>query len=147
MIRKLVLAFLVCLFMTGQALAAPISKTIIAETQLDDDPTSVTGTWNISDFKKAAVFVDYDETEVGNSISLAVTMSYSYDNTTWVTGYFHDLAGGATLQTTETLSSDGWYYLWLDPDWELLYIRLTLTATNSDADDLATVIAYLVGYK
>lgn len=133
--------------MANSVWASPINKTLISETQLDDDPTSVTGTYNVQDYEKVAFFVEYDETEVGNSISIAITLDYSYDNTNFVTGYFYDLAGGTTLQTSETLSSDGWYYLWLSPDWQITYVRVTITATNSDADDLATVTAYLIGLK
>ena len=122
-------------------------RTIINAAQLDDDPTSTTGTWNVGDFDKVAFFVDYDETEVGNSISMAVTMHFSYDGTNWVTGYFYDFAGGTTLQTSETLSSDGWYYCWLNPDWDMRYVRVTVTATNSDADDIVSVSCYLIGSK
>ncbi len=136
-----------CLLFAMPAFAGVDNRTIITETALDDDPTSVTGTWNISDYSKVAVFVDYDEAETGGGLSVAVTMEYSYDNSNWVTGYFHDFAGGATLQTTEALSADGWYYLWLDTDWQIPYMRLTLTATGSDVDDIATVASYLVGYK
>ena len=145
--KKALLVLLASLLFCGVAFAGPKNITIIAETQLDDDPTSVTGTWNISDFKKVGFFVDYDETEVGNSVSIATTAEFSYDNTTWVTGYYYDFAGGTTLQTTDSLSGDGWYYFWLDPDWQLLYVRITITATNTDADDLATVTCYLVGLK
>lgn len=145
--RKLFLALLLSVLLCGNVLASSVSKTIIAETNLDDDPTSVTGTYNISDFKKAAVFVDYDETEVGGGLSVAVTVDYSYDNTNWVGGYFYDFAGGSTLQTTESLAADGWYYLWLDTSWQIVYMRVTLTATGSDVDDIATVSAYLIGIK
>ena len=145
--KKLFLTLLAVMLFCDMAMASPLSKTIITETQLDDSPTSITGTYNISDYNKAAFFVKYDETQVGNAISVAVTMDFSYDGTNWVTGYWYDFAGGATLQTSETLSSDGWYYLWLDPDWQIPYVRVTITATNSDADDLATVTAYLVGTK
>jgi hypothetical protein len=135
--------FLIC----GIAWASPVNKTLISETQLDNDPTSVTGTYNVQDYSKVAFFVKYDETEVGNSISIAVTMHFSYDNSNWVTGYFYDMAGGSTLQTSETLSSDGWYYCYLDNKWQIPYVRMTITATNSDADDLATVTAYMIGTK
>lgn len=136
-----------CLIFAMPVFAGVDNRTIIAETQLDDDPVAITGTWNIADYKKVAVWIDYSEVEVGGGLSVAVTVDYSYDNTTFVSGYFYDFAGGSTLQTTETISADGWYYLWLDTDWQIPYIRVTLTATGSDVDDIATVIAYLVGQK
>lgn len=145
--KKVWLVVLVVLLMGSVAFASEANRTMITETQLDDSPTSITGTWNVQDYKKVGFFVDYDETEVGNSISIAITMDFSYDNSNWVTGYFYDLGGGTTLQTSETLSSDSWYYCWLDTDWSFPYVRVTITATNTDADDLAVVIAYLVGIK
>lgn len=147
MFRNFLILLLAFLLMTSSAFAGYDTRTIISETALDDDPTSVTGIWNVLDYKKVAFFVDYDETEVGGGLSVAVTLSFSYNESDWVTGYFYDLAGGSTLQTTETLSADGWYYLWLDTDWEMLYVRVTLTATGSDVDDIATVACHLVGYK
>ena len=70
-----------------------------------------------------------------------------YDGTNWISASFHDYAGGATLQTSETISADGWYYCWLDPDTAIVNVRMKITATNTDVDDLATVTAYLVGNK
>ncbi len=145
--KKLILITLTVLLTVGLAFAAPDNKTIISSTQLDDSPTSVTGTWNIQDYKKIAFFVDYDETEVGNAISVAVTLDVSYNGTDWIDASFYDYAGGATLQTSETISADGWYYCWFNPDMNTPYVRMVITATNTDADDLAVVIAYLVGIK
>ena len=147
--KKLFLVALMLIFMAGVAWASPVNLTFVAETQLDDDPTSVTATYrNIQDYKKVGFVVKYDETEAGNSISVAVSLDVSYDGTNWIDAYFYDWAGGTTLQTSETLSSDGWYWCWFDPDWSLPpYVRMVIAATNSDADDLATVTAYLIGLK
>lgn len=132
----------------GLAFASPINQTVITTTQLDDDPTSVTSSaFNIQDFKKVGFWVSYDETQVGNAISLAVTITVSYDGTNYVAGSFMDVAGGATPQTSETISSDGWYFFWLDDGWPFKYIKVVLTATNTDADDLASVAAYMAGVK
>lgn len=147
--KKILTALLIAglLALSPIAYAGVDNRNIIAETQLDDDPTSVTGTWRIADYERVAFFVKYDETEVGNSISIAIGLTYSYDGTNFVTGYFYDFAGGSTLQTSETLTGDGWYYCWIDPDWQIEQVKMTITATNSDSDDLATVTAYLVGLK
>jgi hypothetical protein len=146
MFKKLVL-LLAFLLIAGVSWASVDNKTIIDAVQLDDDPTSITGTYGIQNYNKVGFFVKYDETQVGSEVSAAVTMHFSYDNSNWVTGYFYDLGGGTTLQTSETLSSDGWYYCWLDPNWQIPYVRVTITATNTDTDDLATVTTYLVGSK
>lgn len=149
MFKKLFLVFLGIAIATSVACASPVNKTLIAETQLDDDPTSVTSsTFNIQDYKKVGFVVKYDETEVGNSVSITITLDVSYDGSNWIDAYFYDWAGGTTLQTSEAPASDGWYWCWFDPDWSLPpYVRMVIAATNSDADDLATVTAYLVGLK
>ena len=144
--------FLVCLILGFFVFAIPafagVKKvTIIAETALDDDPTSITGTWNISDFKRAGVFISYEESETEGSLSVNVTVDYSYDNVTFVAGYFYDFASATTPVNSESLSSDIWYYLWVDTAWTMPNMRVTLTAIGSDADDIATVSAYLVGLK
>lgn len=146
--KRLIILLLAFMLIAGVAVASPVNKTIIAETQLDDDPTSVTSdTINIQDYQKVAFFVKYDETQVGNTISAAVTLDVSYDDTNWVDASFYDYAGGATLQTSETISVDGWYLCWFNPDLNVPYVRMVITATNTDADDLAIVTAYMSGIK
>lgn len=88
---------------------------------------------------RVAFWVNYDETEVGNSISAAVTLQMSFDNSTWFSASFYDYAGGATLQTSETISADGNYYFWVNRDLCAPYYRVVITATNTDADDLLVV--------
>lgn len=146
--KKIFLTLLLILSFIGLAYASPINKTIIDTTQLDDDPTLIASSvYNIQDYTKVGFWVSYDETQVGNSISLAVTLTVSYDGTNFVSGSFMDVAGGTTPQTSETISSDGWYFFWLDSGWPYKYIKVTLTATNTDADDIASVAAYMVGIK
>ena len=114
----------------------------IASTTLDADPTAAnSGAITTLNADKVAFFVTVDETEVGNSISVAVTLQVSFDNSTWLSASFYDYAGGATLQTSETISADGSYYLWLNKDIVAPYVKLILTATNTDADDTAVVSA------
>lgn len=152
MFKKVAVLLLALMLIGGVAFASPVNKTIISETQLDDDPTSVTSsTVNIQDYKKVGFWVEYDETQVGASVSAAVTLDVSYDGTNWLDVYFYDIAGTTTAQTSETISSDGWYYCAL-PDAYLSagtipYVRMVITATNTDADDLAVVTAYLTGIK
>lgn len=147
MFKKL-LVLLACLFIASQVFAGTDNKTIIDATLIDDDPTSATSdTIYLQDYKKVAFFVDYDETEVENSISGAVTMQVSYDGTNWLSASFYDYGGGATLQTSETISSDGWYYCWFNPDLEVPFTRLIVTGTNTDTNDTISLSAYLVGEK
>jgi len=145
MFKKICMIFMLCVCLgIMPAWSSQVRETIISTTQLDDSPTSVTGTTNAGSADKIAFFVTYDETEVGNSISLAITMQISYDGTTWLSASFYDYAGGSTLQTSETLTSDGSYYCWFNPDLAIPQVKLILTATNTDADDIASVVAYCV---
>lgn len=123
---------------------AALTGTLINAVQLDDSPTSTTGVMETSDAEKMAFFLTYDETEVGNSISAAVTVDVSYDNSTWIDANFYDVAGGATAQTSETISADGNYYFWLSPDITAPYVRVAVAGTNTDADDIAVISCYYI---
>lgn len=124
------------------------NSTIIATTLLDDNPTSATSSSLASNqFDAISFWVSYDETEVGNSVSVAVTLDASYDGTNWMDAQFYDYAGGATPQTSETISADGWYMFWADKNICTPYYRVVITATNTDADDTASVACYASGRK
>lgn len=143
--KKIIGLFLALLLITSPAFAARSSvSTIISSTLLDNSPTSVSGTFKTLSSDKLAFFVTYDETEVGNSISLNVTVDISWDGTTWLDASFYDYAGGTTLQTSETISGDGNYYFWFNRDLPAPYVRVVLAATNTDADDTALVSAKIV---
>jgi len=145
--RFLILALLALFVMVGTAEAARILKVteIMDETfnavTTDADSTAT----YIQGYDKVAFLVDYAETEVGLSISAAITIDISFDGTTYLDANFYDYAGGATLQTTETISSDGSFYFWFDKDICVPYVRVNVVATNTDADDLLDVEVYIVG--
>ena len=143
--KKLFLFILAVLLCFNQSLFASRASvnTIISSTTLDADPTSASGTYTVKSADKIAFWVAYDETEVGG-ISVAVTVDVSYDGTTWLDASFYDYAGGATLQTSETLSSDSNYYFWFNSDLVIPYVRVVITATGSDADDTAIVSAKII---
>lgn len=145
--KKIFLSLIGLMFFAGTVFGAQVNRTLIAETQLDDDPTSVTGTWNIQDYKKVCFLVKYDETQMGLPVNATITMHFSYDNTNWATGGFYDIAGSTTIQTSENISSDSWYYCWLDSAWSIPYVRMTITASDTDSDDIVAVTAYLIGEK
>lgn len=142
--KKLLFLLIGALLFSSPAFAARVvTNYIITATTLDADPTAVSGTARLTSAEKTAFLVRYDETEVGG-ISVAITVQISDDNTTWIASSFHDFAGGATLQTSETLTADGNYYLWLSPDITAPYVKLIVTATGSDADDTAVVSARII---
>lgn len=113
---------------------------------LDDDPTTYTSaSVDIRQYQRVGFMWEYDETEVGNSVSAAMSIDVSPDNTNWFDVSFYDYAGGATAQTSETLSADGSYICWLNKDVPFGYVKVTVAGTNTDADDTAsnTVIMYM----
>lgn len=133
------------LMFCGSAEAGNKRATIIDAITLDDDPTSVTSdVVNVFQADSIGFFLDYDETEVGNSISVAVTIQISYDGTTWLSGSFYDLSGGAaSFQTSETISADGSYFFWLEKASNVSRVRVVVTATNTDADDIAVIDCFV----
>ena len=118
-------------------------STVIDAVTLDADPTSVNSDSVYAGGLEALSFdVIYDETEVGG-IQVAITLQASYDNSVWIAASFYDYAGGATLQTSETLTADSTgYILWVNKDLCVPYYRVVVTATGSDADDTAVITAY-----
>jgi len=133
------------LFLASTAFAGNFKGEIIATTVLNSDPTIVSGTMHVEDATDLTFFVTYDETEVGNVVSAAVTLLVSYDGTNFLAANFYDYAGGSTLQTTETLSTDGRYYFVLDPNVPAPYVKVTITGTNTDADDTVAVTCNVFG--
>jgi hypothetical protein len=131
------------LVLCGIAYAGNVATTEIMDTTFNAVTTTANSTAGfLQGADKVSFFVVYDETEVGNSISAAVTCQISYDNSHWLSASFYDYAGGATLQTSETISADGYYYFWFNKDLCVPYVRVIVTATNTDADDLLTVKVY-----
>lgn len=142
--KKLLMAMLICLFAVSVH-AANVKQVEVMDTDFDNVTTAdYSDEMPVSGYQATAFFVVYDETEVGNAISAAITLEVSYDGTNWLTGMsFYDIAGGATAQTSETISADGWYVFWLNPTVSAPYVRVKATLTNTDADDLATVKMYM----
>ena len=145
--RKFLVFLMFSVLLAMPLYASQTRETLISTTTLDADPTTTNGATYIGDCNKVAFFVTYDETEVGASVSAAVTMQISYDGDTWLSASFYDYAGGSTLQTSETISGDGSYYCWFNPDLTVPRVKLIITATNTDADDIAAVTAYIVKLK
>lgn len=127
------------------ALASPVSFTAIDEELTLASATSPS-IW-IADYARPTVYVVYDETEVGNTVSATFTMEVSVDGTNWVSGYFYDFAGGSTLQTSETFTSDINYIAWFPTDVNYPFIRVKMVAVNTDWDDTIELQAYITGIK
>ena len=139
--RKPCAFLLAFLLLCAPAFAATSEVTTLQAATTYNNVTVATGTDPVSAGMLSAVsfLVTYDETQVGNNISAAVALEMSYDKVTWVAASFYDYAGGATLQTSETISADGNYVFWVNPDLCAPYYHVTVTATNTDVDDLLVV--------
>ena len=124
---------------------ANTSSTPINAVLLDDSPTSVTSAAITTlEYQRVGLYWTYDETEVGG-VSGALTVQISPDNVTYFSAPFFDTAGGATPQTSETLTVDGSYICWLDKNIPFGYMKVIVTGTGTDADDtiLTTVKVYM----
>ena len=133
----LIALFLIC----GVASAANVvSKEMMNYSFDNTTPFGATSdTIAIQGFDKVAFFVTYNETETGGGVSAAVTVDVSTDDSTWLDASFYDYAGGSTLQTSETISADGSYYMWFNKDLTVPYARVVINATGTDVDDLLSV--------
>jgi len=105
-------------------------------------------TTHIQDNDKTAFFINYDETDAGSNVSSAISLKFSYDGTNWITGYFYDYAGGTTLQTSEAVTADAWYQVWMDTDWNVPFAKIEVLCTGcSGATNKINVDAYAVQNK
>lgn len=119
---------------------------LISAEQLDNSPTSYTSSaLTARGAKKIGFYVAYDETEVGASVSGSFTVETSFDGSNWITASFYDFAGGTTFQTSESFTADGRYYAWLSADSAFQFVRVKMTGTNTDADDIiVTTVNYVI---
>jgi hypothetical protein len=153
MFKKLSLTLLAVFIIAGNVFASQVNKTIKSETELNPSlgMTATSDTIYLQDYKDKSIFVNYDETDTGNLISGAVTYEVSYTCTTpdgvWLSGNFYDSAGTTTLQTSETISSDGWYYLTPNPELLAPYGRVKIACTGCVTTNDTLVTVYLVGNK
>jgi len=149
MFKRLGLVLLGIFLATSVALAGTDNKVIIdaAELKPATGLTATSDTVYLQDYRGRAFFVNYDETDTGSVISGVVTYEVSYDNSNWLSARFFDYAGDTTSQTSETLSTDSWYYLWPDPNLTVPFGRIKVACTNCKATDDTTVSVYIVGNK
>jgi len=141
MFKKILVLLAVLMMLSAPCFARDAFKgTVIAETRLDADPTSVTSSGvDVSQYDKVAFWVTYDETESGGGVSMDITLEISYDNVTWLSAKFYDYTGAATLQTTENLAADASYYFYWNRDLNIPWARVKCVGNATDADDLIDV--------
>ena len=148
MLNKLLVIILAAMLLSGviRSYAGVDNKEIISLTTLDNVTTSASsGIIGIQDYSKASFIVDYAETEAINS---TLTITGSYDNTSWFDLSFYDLAGGTTLQTSQTLTGNGTYFCWLPvSNWAIPLVNLTISSTETNATIVSNITAYITGSK
>ena len=114
MMKKWIVALSLVLFLAWPAHANQVLRTVIAETTLTFSDSNPTVTLYIGDTSKLVVFIDY--VPDGNE-QIDITFDVSYDNSNWVDANFYDYTSSAvpTLQDSESLTTETWYYAyWLD---------------------------------
>jgi len=128
-----------------------VNSTAIESILLDNAPTSVaSGFIYVLDYRAVGFYLTYDETETGGGVEIVTTVQYSYDGTASLAGSFYDVAGGTTLQTTDTITADANYLFWLPIEelgWNVPYVQVTLTGGSVDIDDTALVSLTMFGVK
>lgn len=143
--RKVVIALALLALLAGHVYAGTMETTIISQ-QLDDNPIQkFSDNIYVGDCSRVGFFVVYDETEVGNSISALIDVTYNPTSTvgTPASGYFYDFAGGSTLQTAETITADGEYFFWM-PDTPIQYVQVRVKGINTDTDDILNITVYMI---
>lgn len=145
----LLIAFMLLAVAAAPADARRVKKQTLIDTTLDDDPTTYTcSAVDVGGFSKITFYVDYDETEVGNSVSGKFSYDVSYDGTNWATGYYLDGASLASLQNSETFSVDDDVWAgYVHVDMVIPYIRCTFDGVNTDTDDTIDVTVSLIGIE
>ena len=142
--KKLLLTLFLSLVLVSNAGAVMVERTEVMDTDFDADTTSDTSEEvAVLGYEKVGFLIYYDETAVGNNPAVSIVVQISQDGTNWMTGYFRDFAGSDTLQASETITTDEtYYYCWID--YPVMYVRLSVTASNTDEDDLIDLTAYLM---
>lgn len=145
--RKLLMVVMLVALLAVPAYAEMDRRTALAATALTKGESDQTVTIYTGDADKLAIFVDYTPTATVAE-NIAVTLDVSYDGTNWVDANFYDYAGGTTLQTSETLSADGWYYMAWDPNVAAPYVRVAVIGDTDWTDDSgATITIYTAKNK
>jgi hypothetical protein len=148
--KRVLLVTALLLLVAGIAYAGPVKKEIVAFTNLTNASNSVgSGSINIQGWEKPTFWVVLDETDTGTKINTTITIDGSVDGTNWITGIgFADMAAPtAYTQTSEVITADSNYVVWLSPDPSLSIIRLNINSTPDVVTNFCNVTAYLLANR
>ena len=138
--RKWILTVLAVMLLVSPCWAGHATREIIAETALTKSVSEATVTLYTADTQNMTFFVDYTPL---NNESLTVTFDVSYDGTNWMDAKFKDYTGGDTLQTSESLTADAWYYTYWLNELSVPYVRIHMIGATWAAGSSATVTVYI----
>ncbi len=127
--KKWVLA-LAFMLLSMPVFAGQIQETVIDTTTLGKTNATTNGQTATSEAKRVSFFVTYDSSDTTTGVTVTVSAKVSYDGTHWADACWYDTAGGVTPQTSETLSSDGTYVMWMPPA-PVRLIKITTTMDNA----------------
>jgi hypothetical protein len=151
MFKKLFLTVLGILLAVNFAFASGVNKKILSETQLTNATnTTYTGPIYIQDYNKVGFLVTYKEFGTVATANVTVNLTGSYngnESTDSFSAYFYDTAGGTTLQSTEVITANSTYNLYVDQNWGIPYINMTFWAQGVNTTTTANVTAYIIGQK
>lgn len=147
----LIIAVCFALFCSGVALAENVAMSrgytwLVNTTTFNNVTTSfnTTGYQTLAN-QKTAFFVKYNETVPGTNVTLSVKPQVSQDNVNYVDMVFYDVGGTTTMQTTESITTNGTYYFWLPDTVNPPYTRVHFDALNTSASEVINISTYVVG--
>ena len=141
---RLIVTLSVILFLALPAHAGQMLNTILAATTLTKGTSDQTVTLATNGMRKLVIFVDYTP-DAAVAENLTFTLDVSYDGTNWVDANFYDFSGGATLQTSETLATDAWYYAYWENRLSVPFVRIRVVGDSSwDDSSGAEITLYTV---
>ncbi len=134
--KKMFVVLAILALLTSPAYAVQTQRTLIDKETINRDNYEVEASANISDAERVAFFVTYNSSSLTEGVTVNVTVSISIDGVNWTDVCWSDAAGGATLQTSETLSSSGIYAGWFDKSLTSPYVNIKVSMTEHAATNL-----------
>ena len=112
----------------------------IIDQLLDASPTSITSdSIHIGAWDKIAFAVKYDETEVGGGVSAVLTVEIGDGDTWFDYDILFDKNGTDGPSANIAFTADDEYFFYLPPGVTGQWLRVTVTGTGTDADDLVQI--------
>jgi hypothetical protein len=126
--KKLVLALLAVVLMSGVSFASQVENEIVAETLSTSNPVGEADL-NIADSKRVSFFVNLNNNRTTAAVTATITAAISLNGTDWTDISWMDTDGGVTPQTTEDTTLKKQQYVgWLDNRNQAKYIRIRVNS-------------------